>query len=841
MMDALEQLLWNDEFAPGADVRWVSQGEWSPLQEGFAIGLVVLILAITAWNLRRVAGWHRKVGFFLLRLGLVGVLLFAFYEPAMLEETRALSTNAVVILVDDSASMALPHKEGTRRDQVGAYLGRLMGAMPELAKASTVEAWRFATGTAANGPSDGSEGAPSDGDDELLVATELSRAPKELLAAGETTPILETLEALQRRYKNRDVGGIVLISDGIDTGRAGRTFGRGGVGLDGETVRLLQSFGAPIHTVGYSVAGLSDIAVRELRSSPFAFKRTLTSLEADVEVVGYEAGELEIELLEDGRLVKSVIRSIESGKRTYTASFEFVPTEIGFRVYSIRVKPLAGELTTENNVRHTVVRVNRDKVRVLQIAGHPSWDVRFLRNHLKRAPNVQLVSFFILVSATSVRAVSQQETALIPFPAEELFVEELGSFDVVIFQDFNYGPFSTPEHLPAIAKWVKEGGAFLFVGGRLAFGAGNYDGTPIEELLPVEMVVPGFGRTISPSRPPSTPPSLGALGAGAAPEVASGALDAAEFKAQLTEAGRRHAITQLAVDPSASEALWRAFPPLEGANLFSRLKPGALSLVAHERLVTDDGTPMPIIAAGEPGKGRVVTIGTDSLWRWKMPAVEQGGDGTLYDTLIDNTLRWLIRDPGFELVKVSASSGVYALGEKVRLDVRVTDPSYEPAVGMAVSVRLHRRPSSHAGAPAGVGDDTDSTLVFESTGLETGQDGRVTLERLTDEPGIYDVTARAVIAGREITGSTVYVVADERPELREVRPDAGLLRAISAATGGSHRDVHDAPSGLTFRPPRVTDVTSRVFHDRWNSPFLFAFVCILLTLDWSLRRRAGLA
>ncbi len=832
MMETLEQLLWNDEFTPGADVRWVSQGEWTPLQEGFAIGLVVLILAITAWNLRRVAGLHRKLGFFVLRLGLVGVLLFAFYEPAMLEETRALSTNAVVILVDDSASMALPHKAGTRRDQVGAYLGRLAEAMPTLAKASTVEAWRFATG---RGAAELRTGADKAGEDELLVSTELSRAPKELLAAGETTPILETLEALQNRYKNRDVGGIVLISDGIDTGRAGRTFGRGGAGLDGETVRLLQSFGAPIHTVGYSVAGLSDIAVRELRSSPFAFKRTLTSLEADVEVVGYEAGELEIELLEDGRLVKSVIRSIESGKRTYTASFEFVPTEIGFRVYSIRVKPLAGELTTENNVRHTVVRVNRDKIRVLQIAGHPSWDVRFLRNHLKRAPNVQLVSFFILVSATSVRNVSQQETALIPFPAEELFVEELGSFDVVVFQDFNYGPFSTPEHLPAIAKWVKGGGAFLFVGGRLAFGAGNYDGTAIEELLPVEMVVPGFDRV--------TPPSMGALGAGAAPapELANGAVDVAEFKAQLTESGRRHAITQLAFDATTSEALWAAFPPLEGANRFSALKPGALSLVAHERLVMDDGTPMPVIAAGEPGKGRVVAIGTDSLWRWKMPAVEQGGDGTLYDTLIDNTLRWLIRDPGFELVKVTASSGVYALGEKVRLDVRVTDPSYQPAVGMDVSVRLHRRPSGQVGAPAGVGDDTDSTLVFESTGLETGEDGRVTLERLTDEPGIYDVTARAVIAGREITGSSVYVVADERPELREVRPDSGLLRAISAATGGSHRDVHDPPTGLSFRPPRVTDVTSRIFHDRWNSPILFAFVCILLTLDWSLRRRAGLA
>ena len=112
---------------------------------------------------------------------------------------------------------------------------------------------------------------------------------------------------------------------------------------------------------------------------------------------GYETGRLEIDLLEEGRLVRTVGYEITPGRTNYTAVFEFTPVALGHRVYSVRVKPFAEEVTLENNERHAVIRVNRDKIRVLQIAGHPSWDVRFLRNHLRQTPNIQLISFFILI------------------------------------------------------------------------------------------------------------------------------------------------------------------------------------------------------------------------------------------------------------------------------------------------------------------------------------------------------------------------------------------------------------------------------------------------------------
>ena len=46
----------------------------------------------------------------------------------------------------------------------------------------------------------------------------------------------------------------------------------------------------------------------------------------------------------------------------------------------------------ENNKRAFLVRVTRDKLRVLLVAGQPSWDERFLRAFFKRDPAIDLIS-----------------------------------------------------------------------------------------------------------------------------------------------------------------------------------------------------------------------------------------------------------------------------------------------------------------------------------------------------------------------------------------------------------------------------------------------------------------
>jgi len=51
-----------------------------------------------------------------------------------------------------------------------------------------------------------------------------------------------------------------------------------------------------------------------------------------------------------------------------------------------------------------------------------------------------LISFFILRTPGDDPHSSQDELSLIPFPTQEIFQEQLKTFDLVIFQNFNHRP-----------------------------------------------------------------------------------------------------------------------------------------------------------------------------------------------------------------------------------------------------------------------------------------------------------------------------------------------------------------------------------------------------------------
>lgn len=78
----------------------------------------------------------------------------------------------------------------------------------------------------------------------------------------------------------------------------------------------------------------------------------------------------------------------------------------------------------------------------------------------------------------------------------------LSTYDVIILSDIGANSFllhdetwlegrATPNRLQMLAEYVKKGGGLIMVGGYMSFqgiqGKASYKGTPIEDVLPVEM------------------------------------------------------------------------------------------------------------------------------------------------------------------------------------------------------------------------------------------------------------------------------------------------------------------------------------------------------------------
>ena len=766
------------------DLLWL--GDWSPTWL-VILGIVgAAVIAISAYDLRNLPPARRwtLVG---LRGVVYGLAVGLLLEPAIDLKNVSKVKNDIAVLVDTSRTMSLKTDgESTRYGRVQTALEQFGEAQKRLESEHKLHYFEFSSKTEANTRT-------------ALGKTEPDGGASDLTAA---------LNAVAEKFGPQDLGGIVIFSDGIDTGAIGRRVQRD-ESLDKRTKDLLEELDAPLNAVSAADAkGIKDVAIARVRHDDFAFVHNKTTVEVVLQVVGLGKTSFPVTLRREGKLLQTRQVNIKPDKTRYEVEFDFVPQKIGKEIYTVESPEFAGEALHQNNVSHFLQNVIRDKIRVLQVVGRPSWDERFLRRLLKKNPNVDLISFFILRTNSNVQLVPPSELSLIPFPTRELFEEELGSFDLVIFQNFNFGPYDMDRYLGSIAEYVKKGGGFAMLGGNLSFASGGYAGTPIEDVLPVYL-------------PQSERPK----------EI----LDLRHFRPKLTEAGTRHPITQMAFDPQSNREIWQELPKLRGTNIVEGAKPDATVLATHPT-IRRDGEPMPVVTVSEKGDGRVMAMTSDSTWRWGFQNVGEGGTPREYQVFWNSTMRWLIKDPELKLIKVDIPEEVYPPGEELRANVRISRPDYTPAKETDGQLEvLYRSFDSLSEGRSGAPDTSIESLSFT-----TDHNGQHSADLPVDKPGIYTVIASAKTKAGELEDRDIVLSIPDVEEFRHIVPRDDLMRQLARATEGHAAILPDfSASDLVFNKSSRVRVNRRKVIHLWDSFVVFALIVGLLTAEWTFRRRWG--
>lgn len=755
-------------------VAWQNAG-------GLALLLVVLAalvaLARAVLQLRGVPRGRRAILVGLRALALVAALAAAL-GPVIRRQRTVRDRSAVLVLVDTSESTRVPlpgprRDEPSRHERARELLRRSRGSLERLGVDHRVSVFAFA--------------------DELVDA----RLDRDLPPPAGGTKILEALGAARARIEGRELGAVILVSDGVDHGRLGAS-------LQKRDEAALVRLGAPVHTVLLAEpTPIPDLSIADVRMDPVGFVGDPVETEVTVHREGLTTASVPVTLLRNGRVVAEQTARFGEGADA-RVRFGFVPDRVGRYVYRVSVPQYDGDAVPDNNARDVLLEVTRGRMRILLVCGRPTWDERFLRRTLQKDPSVDLISFFILRTLTDLPLSSSDELSLIPFPTQELFENHLRSFDVVVFQNFDHGPYEVSTHLPRLRDWVKGGGAFVMVGGDLSFASGGYAGTPIEEILPVKL-----------------PP-----GDRASPEH----LDLAAFRPVLTEEGARHPVTMLAPAGPENVRAWQALVPLEGVNLLAGPAEGAAVLLHHPTIRTPTGGHSPVLAAREVGRGRTLAIATDSLWRWAFEQAEAGGDPREYELLWDNALRWLTHDPALERLRVHTDEDRTLPGARIDVRLELRDRSFRPANGEAVSLTLEPMD----GGPA----------VASSTGV-VDELGTFRASMRAPEAGAYRIVARASLAPREgtpaeeLTAEEVILSMGATEELAVLAPRPAVLRAIARATGGRFVRADVDLGTLPIPPPRAARVQSREDAPLLERAWFLALVVALLAAEWAVRRRWG--
>jgi uncharacterized membrane protein len=511
-------------------------------------------------------------------------------------------------------------------------------------------------------------------------------------------------------------------------------------------------------------------------------------IRADVRAVGeLRSSELRVQLWHEGRLEQETLAVLDEAGRG-TVAFEVTPRRMGRTLYRLLIPADSKDEVPQNNDRAALLRVGRERLRALLVAGRPSWDVRFLRDFLKRDGSVDLVSFFILRAPADLTDAPTNELALIPFPTDELFREHLGSFDVVIFQNFDYAPYEMQTYLPGIRDYVQRGGSFLMIGGDRSFEEGGYAGTAIEDILPVKLGTAGVLK--------------------------------GSYRAEVSKELARHPIVALGPDPALTMQTWRALPPLPGANVVSSVKEEAQVLLHHPRARLHNGARLPILIVGESGRGRVAALTIDASWRWRFAADDTTVGSDEYELFWDRMIRWLTRDPLLEPARISTDRERYGIGAELVVSGRLRDEQYRLMERMQVELRFE--PAS----------DQEAVGV-----TETDEDGKLRADlRAPNDPGAYEVVAAV---DDEEVAREVFIVEESGDELADLEAMPEELKALAAKTGGRvFLGTEDVPalSELASTTRRAAGLVSR---QPLSNPWFVSLTIALLGVTWLLRRRWG--
>jgi uncharacterized membrane protein len=547
----------------------------------------------------------------------------------------------------------------------------------------------------------------------------------------------------------------------------------------------------PIDTVATTRESPADASVRRVSAAGAAVAHVPLPLRVEVGCAGgLSCDALTVtarELRDDGppTVLATGVAQIKDGKAAIDLTITL--ERAGARIVEVAVTAPSGDTIPENDRRLVTFQVARERVRVLHVAGRPTNDVRALRQWLKSDASVDVVAFFILRTPTDNVNASQNELSLIPFPVDELFTEHLPSFDAVVLQDFDAQPYGLEKYLTNIARYVRGGGGLVMVGGQNSFVAGGYAGTPLADVLPVELDS-GPGATSA---------------------------DTSSFVPQWTAQGRAAPLLQPLRDVVGDE-----LPEMPGTNVLGDVRAGAVALWSHPTRTTRGGAPMPVLAVAEQGDGRTIAMGIDGAWELEFSRLGSRTAGRGHGALWDGLLGWLMRDPRFEPAQLEIPGGCIA-GLPSVLRARLL-PMQAGAATQSLSLEVTRidRPQ----APV---------RVEQTRGPEVST---VELPLPPLEPGGY--TARLRVGGGEATRHDFACEAGG-DEWADSRPDPGRLQRLAAVTGGAFVDAADAAT-LPLPKPTVVSAERRV--TPLAPPWVWTLAAtVLLGVHWIARRRSGLS
>jgi hypothetical protein len=593
------------------------------------------------------------------------------------------------------------------------------------------------------------------------------------------------LEEVLRRETGKRLAGVILLSDGAVRAYAPRDV------PPQMPVGRLRDLGYKLYTLAFGQArGLSqarDLAMRDLITSQTVFVKNQLVAGGRLRVDGFVDQQLPVQLLFEtrpGEMELVASRQAEATKDGQELPLElvYVPQTAGEYKVTLKALPQPGELVTTNNELSTFVTVLDGGLNVLYLEGTARPEMSFLRRSLDASPDIR-VDF---------QRIDVQKPQTKPADLIELF--EPGKYNVYILGDLDASAFTEAE-MSALSEAVDRGAGLIMLGGMHSFGPGGYAGTPLADVLPIQMTRlerQRFGEGLRSDVHLPGPLKIRPAGTG-------GGVD---FVTQLSTENNR--------------AVWDKLPPLDGANKFGRLKPAA-------HVLAETAAGQPVLVAQEAGNGRVLAFAGDSTWQWVMQ-----GHGDLHKRFWRQIVLWLARkdESTSGSVWIKLDQRRFQPGGRVEFSAGARNAQQEPVLDAQIRAEIILPDASRRSVAMSRQSEHSVGTFFE-----------------TQAPGDYTVEVTATLAGESLgTARARFLVYQQDLELDNAVADRGALDMLAKMTGGESLAPEQLPGLLDElkKVPEQLQIAVQTKRPLWDGWPLFLLLLVLLGAEWFLRKRWGL-
>jgi hypothetical protein len=604
--------------------------------------------------------------------------------------------------------------------------------------------------------------------------------------SGEGSRILPAVSQVLEEASavGESLAGLIVISDGRQTLQSSQT-DLGALALRARSRNL------SIHTVAIGTDGPLRDVILQSQAAITAFPDQPLRIPFTLQSSGFEPLRQTVTLTDGhGVEVSAITLDLEPGA-TATSAFEVTAPSESAR-WSIGTAVVDGEVRSGNNRTTINIRVLASRTRVFLAEGAPYWDSKFLAQLLRQQPHMEVHSVHRLSDQRYFRIDSgsddSAETHAPVFPAT---LDELSHYDLIVFGK-NIDPFLDDKRAEALRAYVRDrGGAVLFARGKPATAS-------LPALEPLEPVVWATST-------------------------------ASDFGFAPTRDGEAAGLFGEAL-PGPDASLWASLPTLKDGRQISMVKPFTRVLAEGISTVgSGQSATFPALLVRRYGQGVTGLVNGDGLWKWDF-FPEARDLGNCYEEFWTQLIQWMASYseflPGQDFsLRLPATRGEAGVALPASLSYRGAAPVPEPVLVVTAPDGEERELR-----PAAVPDPTGRPLWRSSF--------------TPDRPGAWKLHVIDPRDGAPPTPEVTFTVPVPPAESDDVSPDPDFLVDLAEATGGQ---AVNAPGFSDFlkshliAPPPATRDSGAVWKPMWSRAPFAILIGFLLSSEWFLRRRQGLA